>query len=293
MSARIILACSVLFLGISSALATPSREQGVRDLKVDKLDKKARYGELVFKDGRKIRLTHTDILWAARLLDGEVGANHPVHAAAVLWTMVQRVAFYPEHGKKGLSTFFRNFSQPINPRWTKEGLFCRKGGEFSSHWMCRGDRPKDRAKLQATPWKLISEGSRLSALRFAHGLLDNPVPGSVNFIADCAKDGRAGHTLVARHGYRKEGLSHSKKCVRGNSFYAEHYKAKGKRISSANWDGSEVRIHGANGFISEVTQSGHGKPTLAIAAEVAVKGLGSINLKAPAGDCQEPTPQSK
>lgn len=137
-------------------------------------------------------LTDRDVLWAGRMVQGETNARagRADDALAVLWTMTQLFSPAGQRDKYGrqrfgdFTTLLRAYSQPINPLWLGDGLFCRPGGRAAGTEACAADRLARRARLQQTPWRELDAELRQVVLDWAAGRTDNPVPGAVEFAAE-------------------------------------------------------------------------------------------------------------
>ncbi|MCB9565609.1 MAG: hypothetical protein H6710_00005 [Myxococcales bacterium] len=137
-------------------------------------------------------LTDRDVLWAGRMVQGETNARagRADDALAVLWTMTQLFSPAGQRDKYGRQRFgdftslIRAYSQPINPLWLGDGLFCRPGGRAAGTEACAVDRLARRARLQQTPWRELDVELRQVVLDWAAGRTDNPVPGAVEFAAE-------------------------------------------------------------------------------------------------------------
>ncbi|MCA9604912.1 MAG: hypothetical protein KC619_04935 [Myxococcales bacterium] len=137
-------------------------------------------------------LTDRDVLWAGRMVQGETNARagRADDALAVLWTMTQLFSPAGQEGKYGRQRFgdftslIRAYSQPINPLWLGDGMFCRPGGRAAGTEACAADRLARRARLQQTPWRELDAELRQVVLDWAAGRTNNPVPGAVEFAAE-------------------------------------------------------------------------------------------------------------
>ena len=145
------------------------------------------------KAGRwRYRLTERDILWAARMVQGETRnrAGRAEDALAVLWTMTQLFSPRGQQSKYGRQRFgtyadlIRAYSQPINPHWLADGSFCRPGGRAARSDACSPERTRRRTRLQRTPWNELHPGLRAVVLAWARGQTTNPVPKAVEFAAE-------------------------------------------------------------------------------------------------------------
>ncbi|MGE0789753.1 MAG: hypothetical protein AB7S26_29035 [Sandaracinaceae bacterium] len=139
----------------------------------------------------RYRLTKTDVLWAARMVEGETlrRPDRGDDALAVLWTMTSLFAPDGQRAKYGGRRFvtftdqIRAYSQPINPRWLAEGEFCRPGGRSFGTDACADARLTARARLQRTAWKELDPLLRRVVIAWALGRTRNPVPGAIEFAA--------------------------------------------------------------------------------------------------------------
>lgn len=142
--------------------------------------------------GWSYRLRADDLLWAARMVEGETvrgRARQLDDALAVLWTMTALFTPAAQRDKYGrvrfeaLSDLLRAYSQPINPRWRRDGEFCRPGGRYHGADACAPARLDARERLQRTPWEALEPELRAVVLRWATGKTRNPVPKAVEFAA--------------------------------------------------------------------------------------------------------------
>lgn len=121
-------------------------------------------------------LTDEDLLWAARMIEGE-GGNRP----GVLWTMAQRLALLhraaPHLTYTGL---IRAYSQPINPRWFRDGEFCKPGGSRSDTAACDPDRLARRDRISHLQPSDMPDAVEL-VRQWAIGQVGNPTPKAVHF----------------------------------------------------------------------------------------------------------------
>lgn len=133
-------------------------------------------GKIRTRDGWSYELTPGDLLWAARMIEGEGG-----NQAGVLWTMAQRLALV--HRSAPHLTFtdlIRAYSQPINPRWSRTGDFCAAGGPYSDTEACDERHLERRDRIS----NLAPEDMRPAVdfvQRWARGSVPNPVPKAVHF----------------------------------------------------------------------------------------------------------------
>lgn len=139
--------------------------------------------------GTRYRLTPDDAEWAIRMAVYE--GSDPT---AVLWTMAQRWVLFDLQGKgyTRFATLLRQFSQPINPKWTRDGEFCRPGGRYHGEPPCSEDKLIRRERAQSEP--LSATVARAPALARAavlwlQGEAGNPVPRATDFAQEPVAEG--------------------------------------------------------------------------------------------------------
>ena len=137
-------------------------------------------GRIKTQDGWSYQITPDDLLWLARSVQHEVGDY-----AATAWTYAQLLAM--RHGGS-LKTLVQGHSQPVNPKWRRDGEFCRPGGTFHDHVgprpapdECAERRLLVRDQAAAMPWSEIRPAVRELIVKFATARLPNPVPRAANF----------------------------------------------------------------------------------------------------------------
>jgi len=136
------------------------------------------HGKIVASDGWSYQLTPDDLLWLARSVEFEGGTN----PSAVIWTYAQRLALpgfrrqYPS-----LASLVRAHSQPVNPKWARDGIFCKPGGSHAGKPECSEAKLTRRDRAQSIPWSELSAKTRSLVTKFTHAELPNPVPRSVDF----------------------------------------------------------------------------------------------------------------
>lgn len=147
------------------------------------------------------------MLWAARMVEGE-GGDPSRDPAAILWTMAQLLSPTAQREKYGRVTFdsysslIRAYSQPINPAWASGGSKCT--GAYAGSEACSPARLAARARLSQMPFSATRVTTQAAVLRWAHGLLSNPVPRAVEFADPSVTAGfvrnHPGSAYVARFG---------------------------------------------------------------------------------------------
>lgn len=164
-------------------------------------------GTIVGKNGYRHELTWDEMLWLARMLVGEPGRGGETEWAALLWTYASRAVF---KRSRNFTNLVRLHSQPINPRWARDGEFCRVGGthprrrgkspqNFNGMDPCSPERLDRRDRISNMSWEEIPQDRRDLLLRWARGQVPNPVPRSVDFAAfgaGAAARGENGFQLI-------------------------------------------------------------------------------------------------
>lgn len=150
----------------------------------------------VGRRARRFELTWEDVVWIARMLEGEAEAEVAVagssrrspqtralaeqHLAGLLWTIAKRQVHARDHrDHPSFAAYLQEFSQPINPDFLVPG---RAGCVRRPH-QCTPTLIARRQAIRSKPWEELPESARRIALQFALGLLADPYPRSVNFAA--------------------------------------------------------------------------------------------------------------
>lgn len=230
-----------------------------------------RLGTVVCDNGFRYDLQWEDLLWYGRMLSGEAppGTGRQEYAA-LLWCYTQRWANLRRGSGNGavitvqgepvhtncpskFSAYLRLHSQPINPRWQRDGYFCRPGGPNHGTDRCAPnilDRRDQKAQL---PWNSISGDRQQALIDWARGRLPNPIPGHVDFAA--------GPSPGRPQGWRPNRdvingpaplYGGTRVTPRGNVFYKQVGGPSSRR--TINWPDNYVRIE-FNDEISSVDTS--------------------------------------
>jgi len=153
------------------------------------------YGKIVASDGWSYQLTPDDILWLARSVDFEGGTS----PEAVIWTYAQRLALPGIRNQyHTLTALVRAHSQPVNPKWARDGMFCRPGGYYADKPECSEAKLARRDRASTIAWDDIGPRVRDAVTKFAHAELPNPVPRSVDFADDRVSTGFLARNPSAR-----------------------------------------------------------------------------------------------
>jgi hypothetical protein len=199
-------------------------------------------GVIVFKDGTKYQLTLDDVLWSARMIEGEVGmTGDEIHANWVIWTVAQRKYYLDRYRGAEFKDLIRGFSQPVNPIWQEGGSRCPHPVPGNSSNSCSPERLARRKEISSRPWGSIRDLARSVAMRFASAQLANPVPGVVDFAATTVQPGAH---------LREAGRQFSRNSA--NVFYYDFQKR------TDSWTGEEVRVVGVDGSVSSIDSASQG-----------------------------------
>lgn len=145
-------------------------------------------------------LSARDVLVAAKAAQYEGG-----QPADVLWTYAQRYALPVfRQAYASLADLILDHSQPINPRWRRDGYFCRPGGEYAGTDHCSEHALARRDAAARARWEDLDPVVRATTLAWAAGQLPNPVPRAVDFadpaVAQNFLDHHAGSRIIKRAG---------------------------------------------------------------------------------------------
>jgi hypothetical protein len=120
-----------------------------------------------------LELSATDQLWAARGVLGEGGelASEEV-LSAYLWAIMRRCLM----GRRVVpyGQCWTAFAQPINPKWSEDGQYCRVGGRYHGTDACSPSRLARRKRISSTKWADIPANIRDAVERFSRGELPKP-----------------------------------------------------------------------------------------------------------------------
>ena len=147
-------------------------------------------------------LSESDKLWAARMCQYE-GNGVSYRPADVLWTMTQAYAQPAvHHHYPTFAEFIQSYSQPINPKWRRDGVFCRPGGEYAGGERCSETALHRRDLAASLPWSGIRADVKAAVSSWFDGTLPNPVPKAVEFadpsVSQSFLDRTPGSVVVKR-----------------------------------------------------------------------------------------------
>lgn len=197
-------------------------------------------GQIVSLGGYRLPLTWEGdmMLWLGRMLVGEPGTGGQTEWAALLWTYASLAAL---RRRNNFVSLVRAHSQPINPKWARDGEFCKLGGTHrnrvgqnpSNYYgldPCSPDKLDRRDQISNLRWEEIPQDRRDFLVNWARGRVPNPVPRSVDFAAQSISP--------------KDGLELVWSAPGTNAFYSN--------AASRQWDDGYVYIS-YNGQQSEET----------------------------------------
>jgi hypothetical protein len=157
------------------------------------------FGTLTIDSPERLRVryqfTPQDVLWTARLVEGEAGGEDNPENIAVVWALVNRFGmFRADLPDKTFADFIRRYSTTLQPylrnpnaitraietsrqhpakpalRWVElGGTFSYKGKEYP-----KGQYQK-HLELQRKPWSQLKKGARLVAERVLGGHVSSPI----------------------------------------------------------------------------------------------------------------------
>jgi len=151
--------------------------------------------------------------------------------------MVQRTVL-PSWRGKPLHEKIQQYSQPINPRWTKRGNKCSKyyadgyQGKIADN--CSEKRVNKRASNIQKKWKDTTALARRAVLDFSAGSIPNPVVGAIGWFGPKTWERR-----------QKKGLNAKNHMVFHAQISGNVYYARGRHPDTAKWNGSEVTVVGS------------------------------------------------
>lgn len=139
-------------------------------------------GEIIAGTSR-YRLTWEDLLWCARMIEGECGAAQAAgnHGASILWCMASRFAAVSRRRYPTFKGLCQGYSQPINPIWRRDGEKCRVGGSYHGRRECSEGALNTRERLSTKEWHEFSNGIQTMVHNWATAQVENPVPRAVHF----------------------------------------------------------------------------------------------------------------
>lgn len=147
---------------------------GLGSVPIASLPAQSQLGQIRSKSGRVYQITPEDVLWLTRSARYE-GGNH----AATLWTYAQRLIAF---NSQSLAALVRAHSQPVNPRWRRDGEFCAPGGQYHGNDLyCSEAQLARRDEAATIPWTSLPASLRTLVVEWAQAKVDNPVPRATDF----------------------------------------------------------------------------------------------------------------
>lgn len=222
----------LLFIGLMWLIQPAMAESKLDDPPTDQ-----ELGYICYQDGTEKKITPQAAIWMAKMIDGETW-DRPTQkdADSMLWSMAQRTVL-PSWRNRQLHKKLQQYSQPINPRWTKTGDKCRKyyvdgySGTIANN--CSKKRVNKRARNIRKKWKDTTVLARQAVLDFSAGSIPNPVVGAIGWFAPKVWERRENSGKNSKEHLVK----HAK--IDGNVYFAKDH-----RPDTTKWDGYEVTVVG-------------------------------------------------
>ena len=145
-----------------------------------------RLGKVCYPGGHEKAITPEAVVWMAKMVHGETrGGPSRDDAEWMLWSLVQRSGIW-SFRTWDWQKFVQAYSQPVNPKWTRTGKYCKKywaegyTGKIAD--ACSKKRVDLRDQYIAMSWDDTHVTARKAAIELATGSLANPAPGSVGWF---------------------------------------------------------------------------------------------------------------
>ncbi len=136
----------------------------------------------------RYRITPADLLWTARMIQGEAGGRKDADNYAVVWTMLNRFALLTNRnrlrtGWRNFSDFIRAYSTPLQAvlsygsavhHFDKPG-YVAVGGTYKENPSVKRGQLARHLKLQKTCWSALTLGARGAASAVLTGRAPNPI----------------------------------------------------------------------------------------------------------------------
>ena len=136
----------------------------------------------------RYRITPDDVLWTARMMEGEAGGRANDDNYAVVWAMLNRWALLTnpqrlkKSGYKSFADFIRNYSTPLQSMLKygsakhhyKSPDYVKLGGYYEGTNVPRGQLRR-YIQLQKTCWSRLKPSSRKAAEAVMKGEAPNPI----------------------------------------------------------------------------------------------------------------------
>jgi hypothetical protein len=128
------------------------------------------------------QIQQEDHIWLARMMAGE--SSDWEDRKAQLWTMAQRFVLRNKRYENTLRELVIGFSQPVNPRWMRNGSYCQPGGRGYGKTNCSEAAFQRRERLRREKWEPHQLQQELQLVQeWADGRVPNNVPKSVDWHA--------------------------------------------------------------------------------------------------------------
>ncbi len=194
-------------------------------------------GYICYEDGTETLITPDGAIWLAKMIDGETwGGPNEADAEAMLWSLIQRTGIW-SFRTWSLQKFVQAYSQPVNPKWTRTGKYCKEyyeddyEGNIKSN--CSEKKVDRRARNIRMSWEDTDELARRYVLDFAAGRLENNLLGAVGWFAPSTWRSR-----------ENNGANDEDNMVFHSEIDGNVYFAMDRRPDTTDWQGHEVTVVG-------------------------------------------------
>jgi len=201
------------------------------------------------------QMTDDDLLWSLKMIYGESG-NDLNDAACVLWCMVNRFVLVKDQYKgKSFEYLIRSYSQPINPRWYRDGVF---GIQYKGKESATEDKFKRREQILNMKKEDFPQNLQELIQNWSLGKIPNPIPKAVHFAVPSAASKSKGTPGLIERGFELiyDKRNRGTNCTDhfGNVFYAT--------LPSTNWPANKVQIHAEMNVVAQDSTIQHVKDVI-------------------------------
>jgi len=134
------------------------------------------------------RITPDDVLWTARMIEGEAGGRPDADNYAVVWAMLNRFALLTnrkrlKNGYDTFAAFIRRYSTPLQPVLSygsakhhyRKPDFVKVGGSYEEDPAVPRGQLRKHVELQRKCWGQLRTGARQAARLVMSGGAPNPI----------------------------------------------------------------------------------------------------------------------
>ncbi|MCB9754589.1 MAG: hypothetical protein H6713_32030 [Myxococcales bacterium] len=236
-------------LTVACALWATTSTARASDPRLERLPAAEELGRICFDDGGELQLTPDDVLWMAKMVHGETrGRPSREDASHMLWALAGR-RYTRKRLRESMAALAQAYSQPISPRWLRDGDKCDSEAERERKRGCQEHRLRLRAEYRAMAWQDIDKLARATTLVWAQGNLPNPQPGIVGWYEPGTWRG-----IDTRTHYERPTLHDY---VDGNAYY---FRTHG--VDTRAWTATTVTVVGPGALCPDHVANWAPKPKL-------------------------------